>query len=260
MNKWLSHFFLLFFYFIDLFNEIIYTKSMRINKYIASRGIASRRKADDLIEKGKVKINGKVVTTLGYDVKETDKVEINNEILNKEEKLVYFMINKPKGVICSNSDEKGRKTVIDLINTPYRIYSVGRLDYESEGLLLLTNDGELSYKLTHPKMQIEKTYIVNIKGTILESELAVLRNGVKINGVKYNKCKIKVLNTSKDSTKLEIKLNEGKNREIRNMLKFINKEITMLKRLKIAELTLTGLNRGEYRELFPYEVEYLKNL
>lgn len=233
---------------------------MRINKYISSCGVASRRKADELIEKGKVKVNGEVLKNPGYDVLKNDVVEVDGQVLTSSEKLVYFMLNKPRGIICSNSDEKGRKTVIDLINCNERIYSVGRLDYDSEGLLLLTNDGDLSFKLTHPRNEIEKTYIVKIVGPILESELAVLRNGVKIDGVKYSKCKIKVLSKEKDSTKLEIIIHEGKNREIRRMFEFIGKKVLMLKRVKIAELKLGGLNRGEYRELKPFEIEYLKNI
>lgn len=239
---------------------MLYTKIMRINKFIAERGMASRRKADELIEKGLVKVNGVVVTTPGIDVSEKDIVEVNGQKLESKENLVYFMINKPKGVICSNSDEKGRKTVLDLIKCSERIYSVGRLDYDSEGLLLLTNDGDLSYKLTHPKMQIEKTYIVKIKGEIKESELAVLRAGVVVKGVKYNKCKIKKLDFVNNMTRLEVKISEGKNREIRNMFEFIGKEIVMLKRVKIAELKMGGLSRGEYRELKPFEINYLKNL
>jgi len=233
---------------------------MRINKFISSCGVASRRKADELIEKGKVKVNGEVLKNPGYDVLKNDVVEVNGQVLANSEKLVYFMLNKPRGVICSNSDEKGRTTVIDLIKCSERIYSVGRLDYDSEGLLLLTNDGELSYKLTHPKNEVEKTYLVRIYGSILESELAVLRNGVKIDGVKYSKCKIKVLSIDKTSTKLEIIIHEGKNREIRKMLDFIGKKVILLKRMKIAELKLGSLNRGEYRELKPFEIDYLKNL
>lgn len=233
---------------------------MRINKYIASLGVCSRRKADELIMQGKVKLNGKIVSNLGIDLSEKDKLEIDGKILSNSENLVYFMLNKPKAVICSSSDEKGRKTVLDLVKTSERIYPIGRLDYDSEGLILLTNDGNLAYKLTHPKMQIPKTYIVKIKGDIKESELAVLRNGVKIGDVKYNKCKIKVLQKDKNCTKLEIILTEGKNREIRNMLEFIGKDITLLKRVSIADLRLGSLNRGEFRPLKDFEVEYLKNL
>lgn len=233
---------------------------MRINKFIASSGVCSRRKADELIEKGEVKVNDKILFTPGYDVLANDKVEVSGKVITNSEELVYFMLNKPKGIICSSSDEKGRKTAVDLIKTSERIFCVGRLDYDSEGLILLTNDGELAYKLTHPKLEIPKTYSVRIKGDIKESELAVLRNGVKIGDVKYNKCKISVVSKEKDSTKLEIVLTEGKNREIRKMFEYINKEIILLKRIKLADLKLGGLNRGEYRPLKDYEVAYLQNL
>ena len=233
---------------------------MRINKYIASSGVCSRRKADELIKQGKVKVNNKIVINLGDDITPNDKVEVLGNIISINQNLVYFLLNKPKGVICSASDEKGRKTVLDIVKTNERIYPIGRLDYDSEGLILLTNDGELSYKLTHPKMQISKTYVVKIKGDIKESELAVLRNGVKIENIKYNKCKIKVLSKDATNTKLEIVLTEGKNREIRKMFEFIGKEITLLKRTKIADLKLGSLDRGEYRPLKDFEIEYLKSL
>ncbi len=233
---------------------------MRINKYIASSGVCSRRKADELIKQGKVKVNNKIVINLGDDISPNDKVEVLGNVISINQNLVYFLLNKPKGVICSASDEKGRKTVLDIVKTNERIYPIGRLDYDSEGLILLTNDGELSYKLTHPKMQIPKTYVVKIKGDIKESELAVLRNGVKIENVKYNKCKIKVLSKDATNTKLEIVLTEGKNREIRKMFEFIGKEITLLKRTKIADLKLGSLDRGEYRPLKDFEIEYLKSL
>lgn len=233
---------------------------MRINKYIASSGVCSRRKADELIKQGKVKVNNKIVMNLGDNITVNDKVEVLGEVISINQNLVYFLLNKPKGVICSASDEKGRKTVLDIVKTNERIYPIGRLDYDSEGLILLTNDGELSYKLTHPKMQIPKTYVVKIKGDIKESELAVLRNGVKIENIKYNKCKIKVLSKDATNTKLEIVLTEGKNREIRKMFEFIGKEITLLKRTKIADLKLGSLDRGEYRPLKDFEIEYLKSL
>ncbi len=233
---------------------------MRINKFIANKGICSRRKADELIKEGKVKVNGKLVIELGLDVNEKDNVEIDGIESLESQNLVYFMLNKPKGYICSSSDEKGRKTVLDLVKTKERIYPVGRLDYDSEGLIILTNDGDLAFKLTHPKMQVSKTYVVKIKGQIKESELAVLRAGVKIGDVKYNKCKVKVIATDKNWTKLSIVLFEGKNREIRNMLDFIGKEVILLKRVAISELKLGGLSRGEFRPLKDFEIEYLKNI
>ena len=232
---------------------------MRINKYLASCGIASRRGAEKFITDGKVTVNGKLVLDLSYDVNEKkDKVEVNGNLV-KLSQYEYYMLNKPKGYVCSN-DEDCYKKAIDLIKTETRIFSVGRLDCDSEGLLLLTNDGELSNKLTHPTNEIPKTYIVKIDGTISESEKAVIRNGVVINKVRYAKCKLKELSKDNNSTRLEIIIHEGKNREIRKMFEFIGKNITLLKRVKIADLKLGGLNRGEYRELKPYEIEYLKNL
>ena len=238
---------------------------MRINKYLASCGVASRRKSEEYILNGVVEVNGKVVKELNYDINEKkDKVTVNGELLKFSDKFEYYIINKPKGYVCTSNDEFGRKIVIDLIKTNTRLFSVGRLDYDSEGLLILTNDGDLSQKLTHPSYEIEKTYIVKINGTMSESEKAVLRKGVVVEGVRYSHCKIKELESKKEkdkvTTRLEMKIYEGKNHEIRNMFKFIGKEITMLKRTKIGELKLGGLNRGEYRPLKNNEIEYLKNL
>lgn len=234
---------------------------MRINKYLASCSVASRRKSEEYILKGLVKVNGKVVTELQYDVNENkDKVEVDGKILKYSPKFEYYLLNKPKGYVCTSKDEHDRKIVIDLIKTNTRIFSVGRLDYNSEGLLILTNDGDLNYKLTHPSNEINKTYIVKIKGSISESEKAVLRKGVVVNGERYSPCKLTELSSDKDSTRLEVVIHEGKNHEIRNMFSVVGKEILMLKRTKIGDLKLGGLNRGEYRTLKDYEVEYLKNL
>ena len=236
-------------------------EKMRINKFLASCGVASRRKSEEFIINGHVKVNGQVVTKLDYDINEKkDKVEVDGKLLRYTEKFEYYLLNKPKGYVCTSKDEHDRKIVIDLIKTNARIFSVGRLDYNSEGLLLLTNDGDLNYKLTHPSYEIRKTYIVKIKGSISESEKAVIRNGIVVKGVRYAKCKLTELEKTKEYTRLEIVIHEGKNHEIRNMFEFINKEIIMLKRTKIGDLKLGGLNRGEYRSLKDYEVEYLKNL
>ena len=234
---------------------------MRINKYLASCGVASRRKSEEFITTGQVKVNGKVVTELQYDVNEKrDKVELNGELLRFSQCFEYYMLNKPKGYVCTSKDEHDRKIVIDLIKTNARIFSVGRLDYNSEGLLILTNDGDLNYKLTHPSNEIPKTYIVKIKGSISEGEKAVLRKGIVVKGERYSGCKLKELEKDNETTRLEIIIHEGKNHEIRNMFEFIGKEIVMLKRVKIGDLKLGGLNRGEYRKLKDYEIEYLKNL
>lgn len=235
---------------------------MRINKYLASCGVSSRRKAEELILSGVVKVNGKTITNLATNVDETkDVVTLNNQTLTLPEDFVYYILNKPKGYVTTLSDDRDRKSVIDLIaNIDKRIYPVGRLDYESEGLLILTNDGDLTYKLTHPKFEIPKRYIVKIEGSTKESELAVIRAGVVVDGVRYNKCKVTLLSFENNISKLEVTLTEGKNREIRNIFKAINREVIFLKRVEMAGIKLGGLKRGEYRPLKQYEIEYLKTL
>ena len=235
---------------------------MRINKYLASCGVSSRRKAEELILSGVVKVNGKIVANLATIVNETkDIVTLNNQTLTLPQDYVYYIINKPKGYVTTMSDDRDRKSIVDLIsNIDKRIYPVGRLDYESEGLLILTNDGDLTYKLTHPKFEIPKRYIVKIEGATKESELAVIRAGVVVDGVRYNKCKVTLLSFENNISKLEVTLTEGKNREIRNIFKAINREVIFLKRVEMAGIKLGGLKRGEYRPLKLYEIEYLKNL
>lgn len=233
---------------------------MRINKFIASCGISSRRKAEELILSGKVKVNDKVVKDLATDIKDTDSVMVNNKLITLQSNYEYYMLNKPKGYVCSASDDRDRKIVLDLINTNARIFPVGRLDYNSQGLLILTNDGELTYKLTHPKSNIGKTYLVKIEGDITNQQLDTLRKGITIDGVKLRSCEITKLETANNQTKMEITIFEGRNREIRKMFESLNKTVTFLKRIKIGELKLGSLNRGEYRRLTPKEIKYLKNL
>ena len=231
---------------------------MRINKYLALAGLGSRRSVEDLIKKGIVTVNGKVVTDLATDIGDDDVVRVDGKNLTFEENYKYYILNKPKGYVTTASDEKGRKTVMDLVKgIKGRVFPVGRLDYNTEGLLILTNDGDLAQKLMSPLSEIEKTYICVIKGNISEGELAVLRAGVKIDGIKLKKCKIKILDTKDGKTRLEIKIHEGKNRQIRKMLDFVGKEITLLKRVGIGDLRVGGLSRGEYRELKENEVAYL---
>lgn len=236
---------------------------MRINKYIASSGICSRRAAEELVTSGKVKINGKPVTALATDVdEENDTVTVDGQKISLVTKLIYIMLYKPKGCICSLSDEKGRKTVFDYLEDfqNKRIFPIGRLDYDTEGLLLLTNDGALSNKLTQPINEISKTYVAKIEGEIEESDLARLRNGVTVDGVKLRRCKIKVLDRNEKFTRLEITIYEGKNREIHKMFETVGKTVAFLKRIKIGDLKLDGLSRGAYRYLTPKEVAYLNSL
>lgn len=234
---------------------------MRINKFLAEQGIASRRGSDQIIAEGRVTINGKPAKA-GDDVAADDVVMVDGKILSHKVKYEYYLLNKPKGYVCTVSDDKGRKTVMDLLPAGAgRVFPVGRLDYDTEGMLILTNDGDLAYRLTAPRNEIPKTYLVRIEGTITDQQLNRLRAGVEIErGVVTKKCKITVAETSKTYTKLRVVLTEGKNREIRKMFEVVGKNVDFLKRLKIGELTLTGLDRGAVRRLTPEEVYYLQNL
>lgn len=232
---------------------------MRLNKYLAAAGVASRRESDRLIQEGKVTVNG-VKASMGVEVGDDDEVCVNGSVVTIK-KNEYYILNKPKGYICSVSDEKGRKTVLDLM--PFgvgRIYPVGRLDYDSEGLLILTTDGELAQHLTHPSNAVPKTYLVKVEGTLTEPALNPIRSGIEIDGYVTKKCRAHIVETNKDYTKVHITLTEGKNREIRKMFSAIGKEVTLLKRIKVGELTLRGLDRGAYRKLNKQEIAYLMSL
>ena len=187
---------------------------IRLNKYIAECGICSRRKADILIESGKVLVNDIVIKDLGVKIDDTkDQVKVDGKTISKEDKFVYIMLNKPKGYVTTNSEQFGRKSVIDLIDTDYRIFPIGRLDMYTEGLLLLTNDGEFANKLMHPKNKVEKTYIANVKGNITEEKIENLRNGVDIGGYITKPAKVSII--SKDNNEVEIKIREEKNKQVR---------------------------------------------
>jgi pseudouridine synthase len=234
---------------------------MRINKFLAESGVASRRGADNLILEGVVKINGKIAK-LGDEVDTSkDHVSVNGKNVNTVKKYDYYIMNKPKGYVCTVKDDKGRKTVLDLLPVKNkRIFPVGRLDYDTEGLLILTNDGDLTYKLTHPKNEIPKTYLVKTEKPVLEQEVVKLRQGVIIDGIKTKKCLVKVIESDKTSSKLHITITEGRNRQIRKMFEAVGHNVDFLKRIKIGDFTLKGLNRGEIRKLSDYEINYLLNL
>ena len=233
---------------------------MRLNKFLAACGIASRRDCDKLIAEGRVCVNGKAAV-LGVDVSDSDCVTVDGRqvTLKKNE---YYLLNKPKGYLSTVSDEKGRRTVLDLMpDTVGRIYPVGRLDYDSEGLLILTTDGELAQRLTHPSNEVPKTYLVKIEGTLKESDLNPLRSGIEIEGgYVTKKCKAHIVETNKQYTKIHMTITEGKNREIRKMFAAIGREVVLLKRIKVGELTLRGLDRVSWRKLSRQEVEYLMSL
>lgn len=233
---------------------------MRINKYLAECGVASRRQCDKLIEDGAVKINGKPCT-LGQEVEDGDSVTVNGKRIIRTEKREYYIMNKPKGYVCTVSDDKGRKTVMELLpKKAGRVFPVGRLDYATEGLLILTNDGDLSFRLTHPKNEIPKTYMAKIEGGVSEHELDKLRCGVEIDGKRTGKCNVHITEDSKEFTKVVLTITEGRNRQVRRMFEAIGKNVEFLKRIKIGDLTLRGLDRGQCRSLTKQEIEYLKFL
>ena len=231
----------------------------RLQKIISSSGYCSRRKAEELINKGKVKVNGSIITEMGYKADYTDYIEVEGNPLNTKEDKVYYILNKPRGVVTTSNDDKGRKTVVDLIKSDKRIYPVGRLDYDTTGLLILTNDGELTNFLTHPKNNIEKVYIAKIKGLITKEEIIKLCSGVFIDGKKTSKAKAKILKIDKktNSSVVELIIHEGKNHQVKNMFKAIGYDLLKLKRESIAFLTLDGLKSGEYRPLSVKEVKML---
>lgn len=233
---------------------------MRINKYLSGCGIDSRRKCEALVLDGKVKINGKVVTALATDVKDGDSVTVDGRAVSPRANKTYIMLNKPKGCVCTVSDDRGRKTVLDFVKVNRRVFPVGRLDYDTEGLLLLTDDGELSNKITHPRNGIKRTYSVRVEGEPSDAELKKLRNGVTYNGVTYGAAIVEVVGKEKDGTKLSITVTEGKNHEIRNMIESLGRRVMFLKRVAIGDLRLGGLKRGEWRYLDDGEIDYLKRM
>lgn len=233
---------------------------MRINKYLSSCGIDSRRKCEQLVIDGRVRVNGKRVTELATDVKDGDYVELDGHAVNIASKSVYIMLNKPKGCICSVGDDKGRKTVMDLVKVNARIFPVGRLDYDTEGLLVMTNDGELANKLMHPSSGVKKTYYVRVEGVPSQAELKRLRDGVTFGGVKYSGAQVSVVDEEGGNARLSVTIAEGKNHEIKNMIESLGRRVLFLKRVAIGDLHLGGLTRGEWRYLSAGEVNYLKSL
>ena len=230
---------------------------MRINKYIASCGVASRRKADDLVAEGRVYVNGKKVTEPGLQIDpESDSVKVDGKAIGVEEKKVYVLLNKPTGYISTARDQFGRKSVTDLVKVKYRVYPVGRLDYDTSGLLILTNDGELTYAVTHPKHELVKTYVARIEGVPSGDELEKFRSGVDIGGFVTSRASISIISQSKDrsTSTVEIKIHEGKNRQVRKMCDAIGHKVLGLQRTAIGDLKLEGLQVGEWRYLSSEEL------
>ena len=230
----------------------------RLQKVIANSGISSRRKAEELIREGRVIVNGSVILEMGYKVNPNDLVEVDGVSLSTVEK-VYYLLNKPRGVVTTTSDEHNRKTVVDLINSSVRVYPVGRLDYDTTGLILLTNDGDFANYIMHPKNEIEKVYIAKIKGILSPGDHMALKKGVLIDNIKTSPAKIKIRKADKkDNTSIiELTIHEGKNHQVKKMFEALGFEVLKLKRERLAFLNLLGLKSGEYRSLTPKEIKKL---
>ena len=233
---------------------------MRINKYIAQAGIASRRKADELIANGNVKINGAVMKEPGYDVQDGDKVEVNGKLLSGPKKMEYVLINKPLGMVTTVDDDKDRLTVMECVkDIDARLFPVGRLDYNTSGALIMTNDGDLAYRITHPKHEVYKTYRARVAGVLSNEKVAKLRKGVDIGGFVTSRAKVNVIKGNAHSTIVEISIHEGKNRQVRKMFAAVGNPVQELERIAIGEIRLGHLKPGHYRKLTREEVEYLRN-
>ena len=232
---------------------------MRINKFIAGAGVSGRREADRLITEGRVKVNGKLVSEPGLDVDEfNDAVYVDGVRIDPVRREVYIMLNKPKGCITSVKDDKGRKTVMDYVECGKRVFPVGRLDYDSEGLVILTNDGDLAYNLTASKNNVPKSYIVKAEGKVKEEDLKKLRSGIALDGVLTKPAKVTLISFENGISRLKMTITEGRNRQIRRMFAALGLNVVFLKRSEIAGVRLGGLARGAWRYLTPKEVKKLK--
>lgn len=232
---------------------------MRLNKFLSACGFASRRKCEEFIKAGRVSVNGKIVDSLGVSVDESkDKVEVDGVVATLPKDLVYLKLNKPKGYACTASDERGRKTIFDLVESDVRLFNVGRLDYDTEGLIFLTNDGEFANMVTHPKFHFEKEYLVTAEGELKESELAVLRKGVVVDGQRMPSAKVKFISFDGKFTKVSVVIDEGQNHQVRRMFDAIGHQIKLLKRIRIGNVRLGGLYRGKTRPMTQEEIDFFK--
>lgn len=235
---------------------------VRLQKYLASCGVASRRGSEEIIKSGRVKVNGETVREMGVQIdEENDMVMVDDAVIRPEKKMIYIMLNKPAGFVTTVTDDKGRDTVMELVSDiPARIYPVGRLDYDTEGLLIMTNDGDLTYKITHPKNNVEKTYVAEVTGNINMETLNKLRRGVVIDGVKTSPAKVEVIGATQLGTRLEITIHEGRNRQVRKMFESVGCIVKRLKRTREAGLILGHVPLGRWRKLSESEVNMLKKI
>jgi len=233
----------------------------RLQKVIAGSGFCSRRKAEEYILSGKVSVNGVVVSVLGSKVSPSDQISINGHNLKREEKE-YILLYKPRGYVCTTSDEKGRKTVLDLVESNNRLYPVGRLDYDTSGALLLTNDGDLTNLLIHPKNKVDKVYVAKIDGLVNPNDISKLARGVIIDGKKTSKARVKIkkIDKKKNTSIVELTIHEGRNHQVKKMFECLGYKVIKLKREMFAGLTLDGLTSSKYRHLSIKEVKILYSL
>ena len=232
----------------------------RLQKYLAECGIASRRKCEEYITRGKVQVNGKTITELGVKVNpEKDKITFEGKNVKQEERKVYILLNKPIGYVTTSDEQFGRDKVLDLVKVRERVVPVGRLDMYTSGALILTNDGDFVYKVTHPKHEITKTYTVTVKGIIKNDEVEQLRKGVKIDDYTTRPAKVKILKTDeeKDISRLEITIHEGKNRQVRRMCEYVGRRVIALHRSKIGNIGVKDIELGKWRYLKDFEVKTL---
>ena len=234
----------------------------RIQKIIARAGVTSRRKAEELILQGRVTVNGQVVNELGSKADAVrDHIKVDGKLIRPKQPQVYLMLNKPRGYVTTLSDPEGRPMVLNLLKgVKHRVFPVGRLDYDTEGLLLLTNDGDLAHALMHPSYEVPKTYLAKVKGVLTDEEIKKLEKGVPLPDGKTAPCRIKKIRKTHENSWLEVTLHEGKKRQVRRMLESAGHSVLKLKRIRYAFLELAGLLPGQYRYLIPPEVKRLKSL
>lgn len=235
-------------------------EKIRLQKYLANSGIASRRKCEELILEGKISVNGDIVQELGMKITPgVDKVTYCGKLVLNTEKLIYILLNKPIGYVTTANDQFNRDTVLDLVKVKERVVPVGRLDMYTSGALILTNDGDFVYKVTHPKHEITKTYTVTLKGIIDNQAVEDLRNGVKIDDYITRPAKVKILKTDeeKNISRLEITIHEGKNRQVRKMCEAVGSKVIALHRSKIGDIGVKDIKLGKWRYLHDYEIEKL---
>lgn len=233
----------------------------RLQKYMAACGVASRRKCEEIIEEGRVKVNGNVVTELGFKVdSKLDEIFVDSKLIKLEERKVYILLNKPEGYVSTVKDEKGRKTILDIVKVDERIFPIGRLDYNTSGMILLTNDGDIYNRIIHPRKEVNKVYIAVIEGTPSKDKIDEFCNGVDIGGYITAKAKFRIIEKLQDKSKVEIVIHEGKNRQVRRMCEKIGYPVIALKRISVGNIKLGNLRRGEWRYLDENEINYLKNL